>query len=431
AFQSCGLFFAKDVFAKHYNNDVPGARADVSNYVDFPRWNSFFHQTMHVSQVRRSYEGGQRLMVVPVGTAKSWEFATFGDRYAFAPAKTHVEEAVAELKRIVAANTDWMGIAYSPRQAREIILSGKMAVVIALEQAEVGNYFESVDEELNWLEHLGIRHVFPIHNIDNRLGGAAVFNSALNSYNDLVNRSSPNSRIVGFVVREGNTSDETRTTMKLDRTFMRQDFRFLPVAGFGNLPFFYSNDVPLDSGDYDVFTSHKNKHGLSPRGRLYIAGLMRKGMIIDVDHMSDLSQDTAMQMLRAAGYPMISGHTNFRDLRREANRTGGDKEPRLKTEFTIYNSRADEINNAGGMFGLMTQQNNVEQAAGSPIPDNAAGGTPSFAQAYWYALQKTGGSKGIAFGTDFNGFAPQTAPRFGVDAGYFLEGDDTLNRKIG
>jgi microsomal dipeptidase-like Zn-dependent dipeptidase len=431
AFQGCGLFFAKDVFAKHYNNDVPSARSDVSNYVDFPRWNSFFHQMMHVSQVRRSYDGGQRLMVVPVGTAKSWEFATFADRYAFVAAKTHVEEAVAELKRIVGANADWMGIAYSPRQARQIMLSGKMAVVIALEQAEVGSYFENVDDELNWLEHLGIRHVFPIHNIDNTLGGAAVFNSALNSYNDLVNRRSPNSPIVALVVREGNSSDETRTTMKLDRTFMRQDFRFLPIAGFGNLPFFYSNDVPLDSGDYDRFTSHKNRHGLLPRGELYITGLMRKGMIIDVDHMSDLSQNRAMQMLRAANYPMISGHTNFRDLRREANGTGGDKEPRLKTEFTIFNSRADEINNAGGMFGLMTQQNNVDTAPGSPIPDSAAGGTPSFAQAYWYALQKTGGIKGIAFGTDFNGFAPQTAPRFGVDAAYFLEGDDVLNRKIG
>ena len=429
-FQSCGFLVAKDLLAKHYNNDVPAGRPEVSNYVDFPRWNSFFHQMMHVSQVRRSYEGGQRLMVVPVGVAKSWEFVTFGERYDFGSAKGHVEDAVAELKRIVAANSDWLAIAYSSREARQIILSGKMAVVIALEQAEVGSYFENVDEELNWLERLGIRHVFPIHNIDNTLGGAAVFNSALNSYNDLVNRSSPNAPIVAFRVREGYTLDGTKTTVKLDRTFLRQDFRNLPIVGIGIVPFFYQNDVPREY-DYEAFTSHKNGHGLSSRGENYIRGLMKKRMIIDVDHMSDLSQERAMQLMRAANYPMISGHTNFRDLRREANETKGDKEPRLKTEFTIFNVRADQINNAGGMFGLMTQQNNIKQADGSPIPNNAAGGTPSFAQAYWYALQKTGGSRGIAFGTDFNGFAPQTAPRFGVDAGYFLENDTTLNTQLG
>ena len=429
AFQACGYLFTKDVLARHYGNYTPANRPEISNYVDFPRWNSFFHQMMHISWVRRSYDGGQRLMVVPVGTAKSWEFNTTADGR-MASARKLVEDAVTELKKIVNENNGWMGIARTPAEARSLILSNKMAVVIALEQAEVGSYFESALQEVRWLDSLGIRHVFPIHNIDNKLGGAAVFNSTLNSYNDLVNRSSNDGYIKAFNVREGNSGDDTRTNIKLDRNFMRQNLRTFPIAGFGTIPFFYSNDVPADY-QYGNFVSHKNAQGLTDKGLDYMNELMKKGMIIDVDHMSDLAQNRAMQLMERFQYPMISGHSNFRELRRESSETGGsDKEARLKTEFTIFDSRASEINNDGGMFGIMTQQNNIRSAPGCPVENKSPGGSSSFAQAYWYILQKTGGDKGIAFGTDFNGFAPQVAPRFGVDAGFMMEGDNVQNRKV-
>ncbi|HWR33539.1 MAG TPA: membrane dipeptidase, partial [Chitinophagaceae bacterium] len=256
------------------------------------------------------------------------------------------------------------------------------------------------------------------------------FNSALNSYNDLVNRAGPNDFIVPFNVKEGETHNETRTTIKLERSFMRQNLRTFPVIGFGTMPFFYLNDVPAEN-NYDWFTAHKNTRGLLPRGTQYMTALMKKGMIIEADHMSDDAQQSAMQMLNRYHYPMISGHSNFRELRREANETGGGgKEARLKTEFTIYDSKVNEINDAGGMFGIMTQQNNIRTAENCPVPNNAAGGSSSFAQAYWYVLQKTGGQKGIAFGSDFNGFAPQIAPRFGTEAAFMLEGDDILNYSV-
>ncbi len=436
-FQACGFQMTKDVFAKHYNNNVPEDRPGVGYFVDYPKWNTFFHQTMHISWVRRSYEGGQRLMVVQVGVAKSWEFNSTSNGI-MPQAKAHIEEAVNYLKTLVNQNSDWIEIAYTPQQAREIILSNKMAIVIGLEQAEVGSYFENVQDEINWLDDLGIRHVFPIHNIDNKLGGTAIFNSAVNSYNDLVNRSSQDAPIVAMRVREGqNTqsiSSRTYTNMLMKRGFMRQGMRFFPIIGFGNIPFFYMNDVPGEYLYESHYNAHKNAKGLTGEGSQYITALMGKGMVIDVDHMSDLSQDEAMYTMSRYAYPMISGHSNFRELRRglnESDHANRDQEAKLRTEFTIHDTRATEINNAGGMFALMTQQNDIKDAAGSPVPNNAAGGTPSFAQAYWYALQKTGGKKGIAFGTDFNGFAPQVAPRFGVDAGIFLEGDDIRNYSIG
>lgn len=427
-FQACGYSFIKDVFGKHYSNTTPDTQRGA--FIDFPRWNTFFHQLMHITWVRRSYEGGQRLMIVPVGTAKSWEFNSTADGHMKDP-KEHIEASVRELKRIVSLNAEWMEIAYTPQQAREIILRNKMAIVIGLEHAEIGSYFNSVEEEINWIEALGIRHVFPIHNINNEIGGAAVFNSALNSYNDLVNRKHPDDPIVAFKVREGNSNDETRTTVKLSTGFMRQNLRLIPIAGFGTIPFFYLNDVPA-SYNYNNNIAHKNSEGLKDKGRTYIKTLMNRGMVIDIDHMSDLSQNEVVNMMNFYHYPMIAGHANFRELRRDANETdGGDKEARLKTEFTIFNSRINDINNSGGMFGLMTQQNNIREAQGCPIPNTSAGGTSSFIQAYWFTGQKTNFEKGIAFGSDFNGFAPQVSPRFGTEAAYFLQGDKILNPKIG
>ncbi|CAN5416726.1 hypothetical protein BH10ACI3_BH10ACI3_10380 [soil metagenome] len=425
AFANCGYAFTKNVFAKHYNNSVPDAT--IGNYVDYPRWNTFFHQTMHISWVRRSYDGGQRLMVVPVGTAKSWEFISTADGN-MQPAKTHIENAVRALKTLVDLNSEWMEIAYTPEKAREIILSNKMAIVIGLEQGEIGSYFESVADEINWLDSLGIRHVFPIHNIDNKLGGAAVFKATLNSYNDLVNRRSLDDPPVGFRLRASETRPNvTYTSFPMERTFLRQGMRNIPINGFGEIPFFFIKDVPNDAGyGSEGYQGRKNAAGLSDKGREYIDSLMKKGMIIEVDHMSDLSQDEAMRMFGRYGYPMISGHSNFRELR-AAYGHPTDNEDRQRTEFTIHDRRVDEINNAGGMFGIMTQQNDIESVPGNPVRNNAAGGTPSFAQAYWYALQKTNGERGIAFGSDFNGFAPQIAPRFGVDAAAVIEGDAFRN----
>jgi len=428
-FQACGYQFTKDVFAKHYNNAVPEDRYDVSNYVDYPRWNTFSHQLMHVTWVRRSFEGGQRLMVVPVGTAKSWEFNTTSDGR-MAPAKAHIENAVGALKRLVSENSDWLEIALTPQDTRRIILQGKMAIVIGLEQAEVGNYgFPSAAEEVAWLHGLGMRHIYPIHNIDNRIGGAGVFNSAIKSYNDLVNRESQDSPIVSFNIRRGNDGPPNEhTSFALRRGFMRQGMRLVPIFGFGTIPFFYLNDVPEEFG-YDQTFPHKNAKGLTTYGETYVSELMRRGMVIDVDHMSDLSQERVMQMLAAKRYPMVSGHTNFRDLRWVTGNT--ENEAKQKTEFTIHDRRAREINAAGGMFALMTQQNQVHDVRDCPVRNDSAGSSKSFSQAYCYALQKTGGKRGIGFGSDFNGFAPQTAPRFGVDAGIMLEGDDRMNFRQG
>jgi hypothetical protein len=54
------------------------------------------------------------------------------------------------------------------------------------------------------------------------------------------------------------------------------------------------------------------------------------------------------------------------------------------------------------------------------VRDDCAGSSKAWAQAYLYAVEKMGG-RGVGIGTDTNGFAKFNGPRFGLNAGYFLD----------
>ena len=84
----------------------------------------------------------------------------------------------------------WYRIVKSPQEAREVINDGKMAVVLGVEVAQVfdcgvtilpGGMEQrrcdqaQIDGEIQRLWDLGVRHVYPFHDIDSSLGGAGIF----------------------------------------------------------------------------------------------------------------------------------------------------------------------------------------------------------------------------------------------------------------
>src|SRR5207248_849253 len=76
------------------------------------------------------------------------------------------------------------------------ILHGKLAVILGVEYDQLGEFglaASDADEsarEVDYLWDLGARAVVPIHAINNRLGGPAVFISPYNWLNDLLHRPS-------------------------------------------------------------------------------------------------------------------------------------------------------------------------------------------------------------------------------------------------
>jgi microsomal dipeptidase-like Zn-dependent dipeptidase len=74
------------------------------------------------------------------------------------------------------------------------------------------------------------------------------------------------------------------------------------------------------------------------------------------------------------------------------------------------------IRDLGGVVGVTTNPGRLFRGEGGAFADECPTSSESVASALGYAVAQMGGQGGVGLGTDFNGFAAQTAPRFGAHA---------------
>ncbi len=86
-----------------------------------------------------------------------------------------------------------------------------------------------------------------------------------------------------------------------------------------------------------------NRRGLTSLGRRLIKTLMSKGMLIDVDHMSNKSFYDTLSITNKKQYPLVASHVQFFDLNKRKIR-----HERMRTKFQLM-----AIANSGGMIGAM------------------------------------------------------------------------------
>jgi len=196
----------------------------------------------------------------------------------------------------------WYRIVRTPAEARRAIADGKLAVVLGIEVDnlfnchwsnrfdETGNCSEAgIEERVQHYYDLGVRHIFPIHNFNNAYGGPATWQDAID---------------VGNRVSEGHWYSPTSP---LDGTLGIQDcadegYRFklscLMTAAIQLLGY-PASILPLDDPIpcFNV-TATCNTLGLTSRGMTLVEALMKKGMIIDIDHMSVKSINDTISLAR-------------------------------------------------------------------------------------------------------------------------------------
>lgn len=259
----------------------------------------------------------------------------------------------------------WYRIVYSPQEARDAISQGQLAVVLGIEVDSLFNCSlrasctpEYVSQELERYYEMGVRHLFPIHFYDNGFGGSAISN-------DLIAKRTVNPPLTRDCKAEG----------------------------------------------YTYNGGHCNARGLTDLGKFLIRAMISKGMIIDIDHMSALSFNDALDIAEAFKYPVVSSHTGFIDISK------GDKnhEGNLKAE------QVERIRKLEGMVALILHQGKINEidtyrGSGSTVIEHTCAGTSeTWAQAYLYAIEKMNGAP-VGIGTDFNGGIIQTGPRFGPES---------------
>lgn len=177
-------------------------------------------------------------------------------------------------------------------------------------------------------------------------------------------------------------------------------------------PLAYTVETEDGSGfGYEYRTGRRNVLGLTALGKTLIREMIKRGMIIDVDHMSARARADTLDICEAENYPVVSGHTGFVELCRGSKRHEGQLLP----------EEADRIQRLGGMISVIVRQGDLDEiitweGPGQPVIPHTSGNTSNtLVQAYLYAVAKMHGGP-VGLGTDFNGFAGLPGPRFGPEA---------------
>ena len=400
---------------------------DLHSGVGYPalmsyRYYNTTHQHMYIDWIKRSYDGGLRLMVAhPVTNNLLANIDPKADR-SIMNDKESGDAQIQGIKDLVSHNQSWMEIATTPADARSIIRRNKLCIVLGMEIDNIGNFHASdnitsqqLNGELDRLWNMGVRHMFPIHLADSVFGGSAVYSDMFNFNNLFANHRSLQvdegaGHGVGYKLNL--TASKIRSIPPLSAININfndgSNWRLGPVADM------------LSAAEPTISTarSHINRFGLSPVGENGINHLLDMGMLVDIDHMSDKAADRLLTLCEQRekngirGYPVASGHSDFRELAWPLGFCLSDNNFGQESQKT--RSVCDRIIALGGMVAPITEMMNRQRAPGCPVPADAQGTSKTFAQSLWYASQLPG-AYGVGIGTDM-AMLGGMGPRFGTDA---------------
>lgn len=342
------------------------------SFRDWPRWDTIAHQQVWEGHLKTAHEAGLNLLVVSLVN-----FEPLCDLMPEENRKTNdCSDGGTILRQLDAVdrfekNHSWFKVVRTPLEAREAIGAGKLAVVLSIEASHIfGDHDWKSEFEKAYAR--GVRTLQLAHQFNNRFAGAAIHH--------------PIFRVLAWW----------------------QDFRdrgrwwdiFRPEQ-FG----FQMEKDPQSA-------TKRNRAGLTTEGRELVAMMMKRGMPVDLAHLSEQTvRDLEPVTRRYAGlapiplsepYPVYVSHGHFREAMDDG-------------KFSIWEKSSPPwilnlIRESGGMFGLRTGPERTKDFPESPAPNDCHGSTKSFAQTLQYGEKM--GLK-VAFGTDLNGFIQQLRPRFG------------------
>ena len=300
------------------------------DFVDWPGNVSQLHQAMYYKWVERAWKAGLRIMVsegtniaalcevakIYMTTVKPLE----APLYECNDMKLGINQIkyLKTLEDYVDAQEGgpgkgWFRIVGDPTQAREVINEGKLAVVPGLEFSNLfdctsksllgigevaGCTREDIDRQVDEVWDLGVREIFPYHDVDSALGGTGIFN------NLVIN-------LVGFwgTGHFWDTYDcpnggEGETYFYPAGSVMATSIPSTPLT-----------DIVLNTlgGTLPLYPMGKrqcNARGMTELGQYAVQKLMDKKFIIDIDHAELSIKDSMIYMAKAQNppYPLISAH---------------------------------------------------------------------------------------------------------------------------
>jgi microsomal dipeptidase-like Zn-dependent dipeptidase len=472
---------AGDFLVNNWPDAHPTGQNDGgATFTDWPNFMDGIHQQMHPEWITRARDGGLRLMVALV--VHNQFLATQHVVHSDLPHDdwSVTQRQVQYWKDVCAAHPDIMAIALSPQDARAIIASGRIAVVLGLEvdsalakwksraelvveayhrlpadrrppvahhrgatipinRAMIDMMRAVIHEQLTALWNLGIRQINPVHLANNAFGYASVYDEAFNL---------SMSKTFGTQFQVAATSD---VDFRLGEE--RDGLTYLAAGVFaGYAPNSGQWNATGVDGHGRPIAGHVNAGlGLTDVGTIAIQEMIRAGFIIDVDHMSRATAAQTFAIAEGASaawndghthpvYPLVSAHASFRDLSPRRN-WGHENDPgpgqRAYNRMWSHESekttgQLQQLRSVGGMLASITAHIDSLQyrrADGStPVANDCAGTTKTWAQELMYAVDAMGGAA-VGMGTDM-ALLREIGPRFGPQAAYGLTDEHLDNARV-
>ena len=435
----------------HFTNGWP-------DFISFPKFTSKSHQQQHVEFLKRAWQGGLRIycaLTVNNMFVPSLALGPGNDGTAFDD-ESAIKRQLIATKEMVSQNSQWMEIATSPRDARRIILQGKLAVILGIETDNLGNFKSptyswndnvgpankplvpltdaNADQllEAKLMEYYmeGVRQITPIHYISGLFGGAAVFRGELAgiqmTFNNNLNVKSGINKRIPFSVLNDYTG-------------------LLFVSNPALTKLGYTQRII--SQDVNTSISTINAQRMTSVGVKLINKMMAKGFIIDSEHMGYDTKDDLFSLAAARNYPIISSHTDpaslsynwlgspvaFRDNgdhNFNQNNFGTTNVRNLANEFQLSDDNYNRITLSGGTVGVFMLPYLKKAYTGhlGSIANDCAGSSKTFAQMFLYSVEKMQ-YRGVALCTD-RGMTDFIGPRFGPNSAYTLKDEKLPALKI-
>jgi len=387
---------------------TPEPNHATDGYPEFTDWpdahDSSTHQMQYYKWIKRAYMSGMRLMVQHATSNEMICQLIAGE--GIQPTRYSCNDMVAtdrilketrRMERYIDAQAGgpgegWFRIVESPDEAREVINDGKLAIILGIEVSNLFDCYlvppegeeqctrEDVVDALDEYEEKGVRSIFPVHKFDNAF-------SAGDGHRGVIE--------IGNFAQTGHYSNFVTDCPDVPANFDRGNVQFgglndprddyfaeppADVSDFGEEPLGTLLPHADKLGEGELEGDYCMKHGLTDLGRFLIDELMRRGMIIEVDHLPQRSYEETFEILEQNDYPAAGTHgTNNRG----------------------------KIYELGGVSKF-----NFDVCADPDNPGSRAEDLNDDLE----LIREAGAYEAEGFGFDLNGFAGAPGPRFGEDS---------------
>ena len=286
-----------DVTGNLLRTGLPFGTHDTHGWPTFAGWptnDTNTHQQVYYTWLQRAYDAGLRLVVAQ--TVEDAPICRIEPVRSHSCDETHtIKLEIQELQDLQdyvdaqsgGPGSGWFRLVRNPRQARKVIEQGKLAVVVGVESSDLFGCSEpagcdraDVDHGLTKMRRLGVSTLFIAHWVDNAFAGSALEGGTKGVFINIFNQVETGHYFNTGPCPDPSQGEEVNTIGPVETQILGQ---FFPAAA----------DIP-PMPEYPE-GKQCNTKGLTKLGAYLVRRMIDAGMLIEVDHMSELARDRVLE----------------------------------------------------------------------------------------------------------------------------------------